>query len=64
MDHLNISRNELLAEIHAIQQQAQEAQMTILKAEGALQFAHHLLSQIEKVEGEHQTIAEETLSTV
>ena len=46
MDNLNISEQELLDEIQALQNIAQDAQITILKVEGALQFAHHLLRQV------------------
>jgi len=55
-DTINVSREELQAEIDALQRQAQEAQLTIFKIEGALQFAHHLLRQIDAADGKHETI--------
>jgi hypothetical protein len=67
MSALNIDKAELIAEIEALQKQAQEAQariqegqITIFKVEGALQFAHHLLRQIEAEEGDHKTVAAES----
>lgn len=60
MDHLNVSESELKDEIEALQKQAEQAQIayrdTIMKIEGALQFAHHLLTQVSKED--HQTVAE------
>ena len=55
-DSISISREELTAEIEALQRQAQEAQLTIFKVEGALQFAHHLLRQIDAAKDTHETI--------
>ena len=58
MDNVNVSRQELLDEIEALQKQAAEAQVayrdTIMKIEGALQFANHLLQQVGKEK--HETV--------
>ena len=60
MDNVNISKQELQDEIEALQKQAQDAQIvyrdTIMKIEGALQFAHHLLKQVDAED--HQTVVE------
>ena len=53
-----ISRQELQSEIEALHQQAETASIeyrdTLMKIEGALQFAHHLLTQVDATE--HQTL--------
>lgn len=54
--NINISKEELEREIEALQAQAQEAILTIHKIEGALQFANHLLKQVN--EQEHKTVME------
>lgn len=58
--NINISEQELRDEIEALQKQAAEAHVTyrdtVMKIEGALQFAHHLLSQLPKEDGKHETV--------
>lgn len=58
---MTVTREELEKEIEALQKQAQEAQLTIFKIEGALQFAYHLLSQVTAAEGEHKTVDAEVV---
>jgi len=69
MSDVNISKQELQDEIDALQKQAEQASVTyrdtIMKIEGALQFAHHLLSQVgaEKHETVTQSVEPTTAET-
>jgi hypothetical protein len=59
----NINKEELQAEIDALHKQADEATLTyrdtIMKIEGALQFAHHLLKQADAED--HKTVEGEVV---